>query len=366
MDGIKRVSSKCAATRHASGVDHHRLQKSTTLNRKFVKKPVVNHPKVVKSAGSQAERKMIAQQQPQQQMSTRQRQMLLKKQQAVQLQPNTVAVRKVAQSKSSSQSDAIAKLDAQALGATKQKTKKFSAQQQLRQIVARKQANGQKAVEQDLPVQKNALLSVARARMAARKAPEPEHLSAQELKNRAIEKAMKQMSTANNTDGAVVEAKQKKQYFWQKKRFAVASVMAVLSLALLGYLVALNLPDLSVRVAAMQTGIEKAYPNYVPSSYKLDGLVKEDGGRLTMAFRNDNNESFTLMEERSSWDSAAVLTNYVKTNWGEDYSVAKGQGLTIYIHESSAAWVNGGVFYVIDGQTANLNSSDLHDIAVSL
>ena len=135
---------------------------------------------------------------------------------------------------------------------------------------------------------------------------------------------------------------------------------------LLGYLVSVNLPDISVRVAAMHSGIEKAYPSYVPASYRLDGLVNENNGRITMSFKNDRDQKFTLMEEKSSWDSSAVLTNYVEKNWGASYSIAKGQGLTIYVSGSNAAWVNGGVFYVIEDESGSLSSSDLHDIAVSL
>ena len=142
--------------------------------------------------------------------------------------------------------------------------------------------------------------------------------------------------------------------------------MVVISFGLLGYLVYLNMPDISVRVAAMQTGIDKAYPSYVPADYRLDGLVKEDAGRITMNFKNSEGKKFTLMEEKSSWDSSAVLSNYVKKNWGSDYSIAKGQGLTIYVSKSNAAWVNGGVFYVITDEEGNLTSTDLHDIAVSL
>ena len=98
----------------------------------------------------------------------------------------------------------------------------------------------------------------------------------------------------------------------------------------------------------------------------MDGLVKEDAGRVTMNFKNDEGKKFVLMEEKSSWDSAAVLSNYVKKNWGNDYSIAKGQGLTIYVSGSNAAWVNGGVFYVITDDSGSLSAADLHDIAVSL
>ena len=45
MDGVIRKSGKVATAHHASTVDHRRVQKSSTLNRKFVKRPVAR-PKV--------------------------------------------------------------------------------------------------------------------------------------------------------------------------------------------------------------------------------------------------------------------------------------------------------------------------------
>ena len=241
-------------------------------------------------------------------------------------------------------------------------------QQQARQQVA---ARKQIISETKDVYQKNQTLEAAKARMAARKAAaQPEHLSAQELKDRAIKQALRKVERLDD-DGTMSAqfdgvATQQKQHFWKKRSFAISACMAVIAIALLGYLVALNLPDISVRVAAMQTGIEKLYPSYVPSNYRLDGLVKEEAGRVTMNFKNEEGKKFILMEEKSSWDSAAVLSNYVKKNWGSDYSIAKGQGLTIYISGSNAVWVNGGVFYMITNEDRSLTATDLHDIAVSL
>ena len=45
----------------------------------------------------------------------------------------------------------------------------------------------------------------------------------------------------NEYNRLIAEAKQEKQHFWQKRRFAIASAMAVVSIALLGYLVYLNM-----------------------------------------------------------------------------------------------------------------------------
>ena len=342
MDGIKRVN-KGATTVHSSNVDHRRIQKSATLNRKFVKKPT-SRLRITASAGAAS--KSMRQHGQQRRMDMIQRQ-------------NTVKLQPVAQKAQVAQ----AKAQPQQAQAKQQQQP-----QQQRVAAARKQIiSEEKDVEK---VQKNQTLEAAKARMAARKAAaQPEHLSAQELKDRAIKQALRKVERLDDdgTMGAQFnEATRQKQHFWKKRSFAISACMAVIAVALLGYLVALNMPDISVRVAAMQTGIEKLYPSYVPSNYRLDGLVKEEAGRVTMNFKREDGKKFILMEEKSSWDSAAVLSNYVKKNWGNNYSIAKGQGLTIYISGSNAAWVNGGVFYVITNEDGSLSATDLHDIAVSL
>lgn len=380
MDGVKRVSGKGIGVHHASSVDHRRIQKSTTLNRKFVKKPVAK-ARINIAAGSaaqslrmqeqeQQQRRQIQQQRQQvarQQVSKQQMQQARTQGQQIRARQQTLAARQQA-----SQQQKRGLLQKQAgirLNPLTTRTQQQPAQQQ--QQTRQQKASRQIAVEkqqQDRGVQRNHVVQVAKARQAARKA-EPVHLSAQELKDRAIKQALRKVSQVENDTKMTTqfsESKQEKQHFWQKRRFAVAVAMVVISFGLLGYLVYLNMPDISVRVAAMQTGIDKAYPSYVPANYRLDGLVKEDAGRITMNFKNSEGKKFTLMEEKSSWDSSAVLSNYVKKNWGSDYSIAKGQGLTIYVSKSNAAWVNGGVFYVITDDEGSLSSTDLHDIAVSL
>ncbi len=351
MDGVKKVS-RGATVNHASSMDHRRVQKSATLNRKFVKKPVAQ-PKIRAAAGA-ASRSLRLQQNQRQ---------LIQKQNTVRLQPSQKFAQQQAQQRGRQQTQQTRH---QIVG-----TNQLNQAGQISRATNAKQTTRQQLTkQQDLPAQKHQTVEIAKARMAARKkAAQPEHLSAQELKERAIQQALRKVDKIDNDASMMAQFKDAgsgKLHFWQKRGFAIAASMAVISLALLGYLVHLNLPDISVRVAAMQTGIEKMYPSYVPSNYRLDGLVKEDAGRVTMNFKNNEGRKFSLMEEKSSWDSTAVLTNYVKKNWGNDYTIAKGQGLTIYVSGSSAAWVNGGVFYVISDDEGNLSAADLHDIAVSL
>ncbi len=329
MDGVVRVTRRASSAKNASSVNQRRTQKSTTLNRKFVKK-VAPRPRINASAAA-ASRTLKGQ---------GQQRVLIRRTQQVRLQPQPQQT-----------------IVQQAVETQTQAQQKFAQRAAAHSVSL-------KDIEAIQPAQDAPIVKIAKARMAARKAAAPQPLTAQELKERAIQQALRKVSTMD-ADEEYSEAF-KKKHFWQKKKFALAASMAVVSLALLGYLVSVNMPNISVRVAAMHSGIEKAYPSYVPSSYRLDGLVKEENGRITMGFKDDNGKKFTLMEEKSSWDSSAVLSNYVIKNWGASYSVAKGQGLTIYVSGSNAAWVNGGVFYVIlDGDNA-LSSSDLHDIAVSL
>lgn len=329
MDGVVRVTRRASSAKNASSVNQRRTQKSTTLNRKFVKK-VAPRPRINASAAA-AFRTLKGQ---------GQQRVLIRRTQQVRLQPQPQQT-----------------IVQQAVETQTQAQQKFAQRAAAHSVSL-------KDIETIQPAQDAPIVKIAKARMAARKAAAPQPLTAQELKERAIQQALRKVSTMD-ADEEYSEAF-KKKHFWQKKKFALAASMAVVSLALLGYLVSVNMPNISVRVAAMHSGIEKAYPSYVPSSYRLDGLVKEENGRITMGFKDDNGKKFTLMEEKSSWDSSAVLSNYVIKNWGASYSIAKGQGLTIYVSGSNAAWVNGGVFYVIlDGDNA-LSSSDLHDIAVSL
>ena len=333
MDGVVRVTNNTAGAKNASALNRSRAQRSTTLNRRFVKKPTVNHPQIRAAAGA-ASRTLKNQKTKQQ--------TLVSKTNKVQLKP----LAKQANDEKSVQQRVESRTSAH--------------------MVSLKDLAQVKVVDNDPiePAQDTKVAKVAKARLAARKAPAPQQLSAQELKERAIQQALRRVSTME--DVSDVRTLKKTKHVWQKKKVAVAAVVAVLSLVVLGYLVSVNLPDISVRVAAIHSGIEKSYPSYVPANYRLDGLAKEEQGRITMAFKNDQGQRFSLIEEKSSWDSAAVLTNYVYEKWGDDYSVAKDQGLTIYISGSSAAWVNGGVFYLIIDESDALNSSDLHDIAISL
>ena len=138
-------------------------------------------------------------------------------------------------------------------------------------------------------------------------------------------------------------------------------------LAAIVWFVSNNIPDVSVRVAAMQTGIEATYPSYVPMDYSLSDIISEDG-KLTMIFSGPDDARFTLVQEKSSWDSATLLRNYVEPTWGEEYVTTHEQGITIYISNQTndSTWVNGGIRYSITSEGARLTKKQTRNIVLSL
>lgn len=146
-----------------------------------------------------------------------------------------------------------------------------------------------------------------------------------------------------------------------------AILSATFALVLLGgYFTYLNMPTLSVRVAAAQAGIDASFPNYRPDGYSLSGPVTYSDSRVSMLFKSNSGvQNFSINQSKSSWNNEAVLDNYVTPRAGSNYIPYSERGLTIYTFDDNAAWVNGGILYTIEGN-APLSSEQIRRIATSL
>ena len=136
--------------------------------------------------------------------------------------------------------------------------------------------------------------------------------------------------------------------------------------AALFFVVQSNMPDISIKVAAMQTGIQATYPSYVPRDYRLSGVYTAQDNSVAMDFLGPNQAKFTLTEEKLPWDSTALLNRFVKPKWSEDFTTIKEQGITIYISGSNAAWVNAGIVYKITNFHGELTKKQIKNIVTSL
>lgn len=234
---------------------------------------------------------------------------------------------------------------------------KVMAKNQKSMVASNRAAMPKRTATAKMPIRKNSTIMRSSKR-----------LSSTELKERAIEQALESVATMN--EPSTTQRRQPAMRAKRKggvKRFVIAFTCAAICVGGVIAFVSANIPDISVRVAAMQTGITASYPSYIPRDYKL-GDVFSESGKISMVFDGPDGASFTLEEEKSSWDSSALLRNFVEVNWGEDYATTHEQGITIYIAESTsdAVWVNGGVLYKITSSGTPLTKKQVRSIVTSM
>jgi hypothetical protein len=204
--------------------------------------------------------------------------------------------------------------------------------------------------------------NLIKARLATKKIV-PRHLTAAELKDRAIRDALEKSAHIAHEE----DAPRMKKNIFKTKQFYIALALSIFSVASLGYIIKLNMPDISLRVAALQTGISANYPSFTPEGFSLSSVTSTNkNGAVEINFDNGK-FSYTLSEENSSWDSEILKQNFVIPTFGHNkYEITKTRGLTIYISDSNAVWVSGGILYKITAPKNTLNKETLHQIATSI
>ena len=189
------------------------------------------------------------------------------------------------------------------------------------------------------------------------------HFSAKKLTNRArqnskaLMSAMKEETKPKFTPVMIKKPKVSKKHLI----FAVAS-----SICCMGVLYAtlkFSMPDISAKVAAAQNGA--SYPSFVPRDFTARSASFQKN-TFSLEFVGPDKTRFTLDQEKLPWDSNALLNNYVKPTWGEQYDTIREQGLTIYMYQSNAAWVNGGTVYKLNTTSGSLSKKQLKNIITSL
>jgi len=184
-------------------------------------------------------------------------------------------------------------------------------------------------------------------------------LSSKEIKENKISEALQKPT-------AKAKAVKKKNWLTKhpKLSWTLGAVIAVILIA--GSVIWANLAPLSVSIAAFRAGVNADYPGFVPDGYSLEQPVNFDNGKVTLNFKlNGGGDGFSVQQEKSSWDSTAVLDNIVKTAVGDNYTTTQDGGLTIYSYNGNAAWVNGGVFYKITNYS-HLSDDQVDKISSSL
>ena len=325
IDFRKAPAKKTHPVSISSSATHSTVQKSTTLSRRYVKRPTAAVITPVE--------------------------------------PTPIVATSEATSKATTKTAAPAKPSRKDRAAARLAEKRLRAEREQAARAAKiAKAKAEKAAK--LAEKQSALQKRTEARLA-KKAARPAKSAVSS--DRALKSAAKSAKTISDTPK---EAPVKMQKAFKKRgkgrRIFLALVCSSAAVAALVAFVNFSIPDISVRVAAIQTGIEATYPTFIPRNYTLVNVTSEKDGMVTMFFDGPEGASFSLSEEKSTWDSTALLNNYVKKNYPQDFTTLREQGITIYVRGEKASWVNGGLLYKINANGKNLTKEQIKNIATSL
>lgn len=161
-----------------------------------------------------------------------------------------------------------------------------------------------------------------------------------------------------------------RESFWKrfgfKNKTANLASMSFAAVLLCGFFAYQNAPNVEMRVAATRAGVSAHMPGYSPAGFSAVRGIQAEPGKVTVAFKsNTNDKAYKVTQQASSWSSDTLLSNHVAAS-KTPYQTYQDEGKTVYIYNNSnATWVNGGIWYRVDGD-ASLTSDQLLRIANSL
>jgi hypothetical protein len=217
-----------------------------------------------------------------------------------------------------------------------------------------------KEVEKIAPFEEHPLAKKANEELRAKKAQKQE-ISNQEVKEFAISQAIKKSREESKKSRGI-----HRKSFFARKKFISFSMGFAVAIFGVGYLTYINLPDIASRITAFQSGMAVETPAYIANGYSPKGLAYFDGKNVNFEYKKGDS-NYKVQQSQSGWDSSALLQNYVTKKWSEDYSTTYSNGLTIYSNRrGESVWVNNGKLYKIEVSGNKISDEEIRKIATSL
>lgn len=145
-------------------------------------------------------------------------------------------------------------------------------------------------------------------------------------------------------------------------RLVSGGMLVIAILLLAGFFGYQNLPNLQMRLAAQKAGIRGSLPAYQPPGFRLENISHKPG-EVNISYKsNSDDRKFAVTQAASAWNSETLRDKLRPVNPVE----VPDKGKTLFIYdESNITWVDGGIWYKIEGQS-QLNSDQLLRLANSL
>jgi hypothetical protein len=145
------------------------------------------------------------------------------------------------------------------------------------------------------------------------------------------------------------------------RALAAIPVLVVLALLVFG---SRAFTTLQLKIASAKVGFSTNLPAYRPAGFTLDQM-NYNSGIFASDFYAKNNQSYTITQKSTTWNTQELLANYVHLV-APTYKVIQLGTRTIYLYgDGNASWISANIWYQINSD-GSLNESQIIDMANSL
>ena len=188
--------------------------------------------------------------------------------------------------------------------------------------------------------------------------PRPEPIT-QQASTDIFERALAHANSHRQPSPPVRQSSKKRRL---RQVFGFSASMLIAACAL-GFVVFQNVTAIQVHIASSRAGINSTMPSWQPSGFAVQQFAASPG-KLVISFASDNDRRFSLTQTASSWDSTALLNEYISPH-NNTYDTIQADGRTIYTYgDNDASWVTGGIWYQLN-TNGTLSTSQLVRLATS-
>ena len=141
-------------------------------------------------------------------------------------------------------------------------------------------------------------------------------------------------------------------------------ITAALAIVVIGgYFTYVNMPAISIRVAAREAGIDAHVP-YTPNGYLIDGPVAYAAGQIKINYKSNGGASgYSVTQQSSDWSNEDIVNGLLRPD--ESYRTIDVGDVTVYRYNNNAAWVKDDMLFTVNGNDT-LGDSQIAEIAKSM
>lgn len=184
---------------------------------------------------------------------------------------------------------------------------------------------------------------------------------------KALQKALDEATSHKQPKTKKTSRRQKLSHKLRVSNRTVNIAAASLAVMLLsGFVAYQNIPNLSMQIATARAGVNGTLPGYQPAGFGLVGPIRYQNGQIVLNYASRSDErQFKVSQTATQWNSDTLQENFL-VSAEKTYQTFQNSGKTIYIYDdNNATWVDGGVWYQIEGNSA-LSNDQLLRMAASM